>query len=65
MREVKPDPDKAKALVKMSDKILERVKETDEERFPSQVLRDYYDAIRQLMEAIACLHGVNGVSLDH
>ena len=42
----------------MSEKILNRVKETDVEKFPSQVLRDYYDAIRQLMEAIASLNGV-------
>ncbi len=27
MRNVRPDPDKASSLVKMSDKILERVKE--------------------------------------
>lgn len=59
MREVRPDPDKASALVKMSDKILERVRETDEDRFP----RDYYDALRQLMEAIACLNGVKSQGL--
>ncbi|MFW6142340.1 MAG: hypothetical protein ACOC53_07260 [Candidatus Saliniplasma sp.] len=63
MREVRPDPDKASALVKMSDKILERVRETDEDRFPSQVLRDYYDVLRQLMEAIACLNGVKSQGL--
>ncbi len=63
MREVRPDPDKASVLVKMSDKILERVRETDEDRFPSQVLRDYYDALRQLMEAVACLNGVKSEGL--
>jgi len=58
MRKISPDTEKAKALRKMSEKILNRVKETDEEKFPSQVLRDYYDAIRQLMEAVASLNGV-------
>lgn len=58
MRDVSPDPEKARALCKMSESILERVKETDEDRFPSQVLRDYYEAIRQLMEALASLKGV-------
>lgn len=58
MRDITPDPDKAKALKKMSERVLERVKETDAERFPSQILRDYYDAIRQLMEAVASLNGV-------
>lgn len=63
MRDVSPDPEKARSLKKMSEKILERVKETDKERFPSQVLRDYYDAIRQLMEAVASLHGVKSEGL--
>ena len=47
-----------------SENILDRVEETDEEKFPSQVLRDYYDAIRQLMEAIASLNGVKSEGID-
>jgi len=63
MRKVSPDPEKAKALRKMSEKILERVKETDEEKFPSQILRDYYDTIRQLMEAVASKNGMKSEGL--
>lgn len=43
MRDISPDPNKAKALKKMSERVLERVKETDTRRFPSQILRGYYD----------------------
>jgi len=64
MREISPDLEKARALKKMSENILERIEETDEEKFPSQILRDYYDAIRQLMEAIASLNGVKSEGIS-
>lgn len=58
MRKVTPDPEKARSLRKMSGKILDRIEETDDEEFPSQVLQDYYDVLHQLIEAIANLDGV-------
>lgn len=52
------DKQKAKALVKMAEITLERLKTTDKEKYPSNTLTDYYDAIHKLMEAIALLDGI-------
>ena len=52
------DKQKAKALKAMSEKNLERIKETDVERFSSLILVDYYNVIRDLMEALTALEGV-------
>ncbi len=48
MREISLDPEKARALKKMSENILERVEETDEEKFPSQIVFDIWMMDRQL-----------------
>lgn len=58
MREIKQDKEKAKALMKMADKIEERIQKTDVEEFPSQVLLDYYDILHNLMEGISSTHGL-------
>jgi len=58
MRKVTKDKDKAKSLLRMADKSLARLKETNREKFPAQTLRDYYDILRQLMEALAASSGV-------
>ncbi|MCJ7479038.1 MAG: hypothetical protein MUP63_02560 [Candidatus Nanohaloarchaeota archaeon QJJ-7] len=42
----------------MVEKIEKRIEETDKEKFPSQVLKDYYTATKQLMEALAASEGV-------
>lgn len=57
MRRVSKDPDKARALLEMARTIEERVAETDAERFPSQVLKDRFDALRCHLEALAALEG--------
>ena len=53
-----PDKAKAKSLTKMATITLERLKETDKEKYPSNTLTDYYDIIRKLMEALNALDGV-------
>ena len=55
---ISPDKEKAVALAKMAKITLARLKETDEEKYPSNTLTDYYDAIHKLMEALAFLEGV-------
>jgi uncharacterized coiled-coil DUF342 family protein len=52
------DKQKAKALIKMAEMTLERLKTTDKEKYPANTLTDYYDAIHKLMEAIALLNGI-------
>ena len=58
MRKVSRDKSKASSLVAMSVEIIERIETTDKERFPSQVVRDYYDVVHQLFEALASLEGL-------
>lgn len=53
-----PDNEKAKALVKMADITIERIKDTNKEKYPSNVLTDYYNVIRNLLEAITLKKGI-------
>ena len=48
---VQPDTQKSEALCKMAKITLERLKELDAQRYPSNSLVDYYDTIHKLMEA--------------
>ena len=54
----KPDKAKAKSLINMAAVTLERLKETNKEKYPSNTLTDYYDIIRKLMEALNALDGI-------
>jgi hypothetical protein len=42
----------------MAETTLQRVYESDSERYPSNTLTDYYDIIHKLMEALALIKGV-------
>ena len=58
MESVTPNKEKAKALLKMAEITLERLETTDTEKYPSNTLLDYYDAIHKLLEAIAASKGL-------
>ena len=58
MRKVTPDKQKAESLRKMAEQTLARIKDTDAQKYPSQVLKDYYEALHYLMESLACLKGI-------
>lgn len=55
--EIQPDKQKAKSLKRMAEITLERVSETDVNKYPSNVLVDYYDVIHKLLEAITMVEG--------
>ena len=55
---VKPDRQKSEALRKMAQITLERLKETDIEKYPSNTVIDYYDVIHKLIEAITLNEGI-------
>ncbi|MFA5887487.1 MAG: hypothetical protein WC852_02145 [Candidatus Nanoarchaeia archaeon] len=55
---IKPDIAKAKSLRETSIITLNRLKETDMEKYPSNTLKDYYDIIKGLMEALLYIEGV-------
>lgn len=55
---VTPDKQKALALKKMAEITLQRLKETDITKYPSNTLTDYYDTIHKLLEALTISQGV-------
>jgi hypothetical protein len=55
---ISPDRNKAKSLTEMAKVTLERLRETDKLKYPSNTLNDYYDIIRELMEALNALDGI-------
>lgn len=54
---ISPDGQKASALKKMAEITLERLSQTDVEKYPSNTLDDYYDVIHKLAEALLLLKG--------
>lgn len=52
MRQIQPDKQKAKSLLQMAEITLQRIYETDITKYPSNVLKDYYDVIHSILEAI-------------
>jgi hypothetical protein len=55
---VKPDKQKSESLRKMAEITLERLENTDMEKYPSNTLSDYYDVVRKLIEAITVKEGI-------
>ena len=55
---INPDKEKAKALIKMANITLERLKETNKEKYPANTLTDSYDIIHKIMESITYIQGV-------
>jgi hypothetical protein len=54
----RPDRHKSESLRKMAEITLERLKETDLKKYPTNTLNDYYDIIHKLMEALTIFEGV-------
>jgi len=52
------DKYKSESLRKMAEITLDRLNKTDMEKYPSNTLLDYYDAVHKLMEALALSEGV-------
>jgi len=42
----------------MAEITLERLEETDKEKYPSNTLTDYYDVMHKLLEAISIAEGI-------
>jgi len=55
---IHPDKQKAYSLIKMAEITLERLKEIDPNKYPSNTLKDYYDIIHQLIEALTLGEGI-------
>ena len=55
---IKPDKQKAASLKNMAKITRERLEETDKMKYPSNTLKDYYDSIHELLEAITLQEGI-------
>ena len=55
---IRHDRQKSKSLRKMAEITLERLKETNTEKYPTNTLTDYYDVIHKLMEALGLTSGI-------
>lgn len=44
-----PDREKAKSILKMVETTLEMIATVDSRRYPSNVLKEYYEVIRELI----------------
>ncbi len=53
-----PDLQKAEALKNMAEITLQRLKETETLKYPSNTLVDYYDTIHKILEALTLKEGV-------
>ena len=55
---ISPDKQKAQALKETALVTLQRLQETDKLKYPSNTLKDYYDSLHELMDALLALEGV-------
>ncbi|MBU2634129.1 MAG: hypothetical protein KJ674_02705 [Nanoarchaeota archaeon] len=53
--------EKAKSILKMVDTTLEMIKQIDKLKFPSNITKEYYDVIRELISIILLLDGYKTV----
>ena len=52
-----PNKEKAKSILKMTDTTLKMIKEIDIDKFSSNITKEYYEIIRELMTIILLLDG--------
>ncbi len=54
---VTPDKEKAKSIIKMAETTLDMAASINIEKFPSNLAKEYYDIIRELISALLLLDG--------
>ena len=54
---ISPDKEKAKSMLKMVDTTTEMIKQIDIAKFSSNVTKEYYDLIRELISVVLLLDG--------
>ncbi|MBI2672876.1 hypothetical protein HYX19_01325 [Candidatus Woesearchaeota archaeon] len=55
---IRPDKQKSRSLKIMAEITLERLENTDREKYPTNTLTDYYDVIHKLMDALSMVNGI-------
>ena len=54
---ITPNNEKARSILKMVDITLEMIGQIDNKKFPSNVIKEYYETVRELMSIILLLDG--------
>ena len=54
---VTPDPERARSILSSTEITLKFINKIDASEFPSNVTKEYYDVIRELMSAVLALDG--------
>jgi len=54
---ITPDMEKASSILKMADTTIEMIKIIDVNRFGSNLIKEYYDIIRELVSVVLLLDG--------
>jgi hypothetical protein len=55
---VTPNKEKAASILKMVDTTLEMIAQIDKSKFPSNVAKEYYEVVRELVSIILLLDGL-------
>ena len=58
---VTPNKEKAESILKMVDTTLEMIKHIDKNKFPSNVTKEYYEVVRELVSIVLLLDGYKAV----
>lgn len=54
---ITPNKEKASSMIRMVEITLNRIKDTDLNKYPSNITKDYYDTIRELIGIVLLLDG--------
>ena len=54
---ITPNKEKARSIFKMADVTLEMIRQIDKSKFPSNIAKEYYEVIRELISIILLLDG--------
>ncbi len=58
---VTPDKEKVQSILKMVETTLEMIKLIDKTKFPSNITKEYYEVIRELVSIILLLDGYKAI----
>lgn len=54
---IRPDKEKSKSILKMVNTTLDMIKSIDSRKFPSLIIKEYYEVVRGLINAILLVDG--------
>ncbi len=58
---ITPNKERARSIIKMAETTLEMIKTVDKAKFPTNVTKEYYEVIRELITGILLLDGLKAV----